>query len=72
MIEDDDEYCEPAPRLPAHAEIVRILSATQDPRLHVESGWMRCERTQRDHLLWLVYLRPRPRLTKILNFPRAR
>ena len=64
----DDEYCEPAPRLPAHGGIVRAIPGC--PRLHVESGWITSPRG-RERLVWLVYLRPRPRLAKILHFPRS-
>ena len=65
----DDEYCEPAPRLPAHGGIVRAIPGC--PRLHCESGWIRSPRTGRERLVWLLYLRPPPRLAKVLHFPRA-
>jgi len=41
---------------PAHSGIVRTIPGS--PGLHVESGWVRCDRTHREHLVWLVYLRP--------------
>jgi len=50
----------------AHAGIVRTIPGC--PRLHVESGWVRCERTGRERLVWLVYLRQKPRLAKTLPF----
>jgi len=50
----------------AHAGIVRTIPGC--PGLHVESGWVRCERTGREALVWRVYLRPQPRLAKILPF----
>jgi hypothetical protein len=65
---DDDEYCPPAPRIPAHAGLVRVLSAQQDPRLHVESGLLLGPRPGRERLVWLVYLRPAPRSARILEF----
>jgi len=51
---------------PAHGEIVREIPGC--PRLHVESGWVRCERTGREALVWLVYPRPPRRLAKLLPF----
>ncbi len=54
----------------AHGGIVRAIPGC--PRLHVESGWIRSPRTGRERLVWLVYLRPRPRLAKVLPFFRAR
>jgi len=47
-----------------HSGIVRKIPGC--PRLHVESGWIRCERTRREHLVWLIYLRP-PRRTQPLE-----
>ena len=55
--------------LPAHGGIVREVPG--QPRLHVESGWITSPRG-RERLVWLVYLRPRPRLAKVLPFFRAR
>jgi hypothetical protein len=63
---DDDEYCEPEPTIPAHGGIVRILSAAQDPRLHIESGFL--GRGAGERLLWIVYLKPPPRMARILRF----
>ena len=53
----------------AHGGIVRAIPGC--PRLHVESGWITSPRG-RERLVWLVYLRPRPRLAKVLPFFRAR
>jgi len=50
----------------AHAGIVRTIPGC--PRLHVESGWVRCDRTGRERLVWRVYLRPCPRSERILPF----
>ncbi len=51
---------------PAHGGVRRAIPGC--PGLHVESGWIRCERTGRERLVWLVYLRPQPRSAKILPF----
>ena len=67
MINDDhDEYCPPAPRIPAHGGIVRVIPGC--PRLPVESGWIRSQRSGRERLVWLIHLIPPPRLAKILPF----
>ncbi|MHB1542226.1 MAG: hypothetical protein ACYCV6_18770 [Steroidobacteraceae bacterium] len=50
----------------AHGGIVRTIPGC--PRLLVESGWIRCERTGREALVWRVYLRPKPRCAKVLPF----
>ena len=50
----------------AHGGIVRTIPGC--PGLLVESGWIRCERTGREGLVWLVYLRPPLRLAKVLPF----
>ena len=51
---------------PAHGGVRRAIPGC--PGLHVESGWIRCNRTGRERLVWLVYLRSPPRLAKILPF----
>ena len=51
---------------PAHGGVRRAIPGC--PGLHVESGWIRCERTGRERLVRLVYLRPQPRSAKILPF----
>jgi hypothetical protein len=56
--DDDDEYCPPEPRIPPHGGIIRVLPGC--PRLRVESGWIRSQRSGRERLVWLVYLIPRP------------
>ena len=53
----------------AHGGIGREIPGC--PRLVVESGWIRCERTGRERLVWLVYLIPPPRSVKILKFPKG-
>ena len=51
-----------------HGEIERAIPG--QPRLHVESGWIRSQRTGRERLVWLIYLRPpAQRTAKILKFP---
>ena len=71
---DFRKFVEPPPPPPgvhlgrrAHGGIVRTIPGC--PGLVVESGWIRCERTGRERLVWLVYLRSPPRLAaKILPF----
>ena len=52
---------------PAHGGIMRAIPG--QPKLHVESGWIRSRRSGRERLVWLVYLVPPPRSAKILPFP---
>lgn len=66
--DDDDEYCPPAPRIPACGGVVRVLSSEQDPRLHIESGLLHGPRSGRERLVWFVFLRPSPRSARILEF----
>ncbi len=50
-----------------HGGMVRSIPGA--PRLHVESTWIRADRPgAREHLVWLVYLRPEPRSAKVLEF----
>ena len=51
---------------PAHGGIVREIPGC--PRLHCESGWIRSQRSGRERLVWLLYLRSQSRLAKVLPF----